>query len=184
MVHTTFPNLLLGFYYRFRESRLNHNQSIIEFDLKNRYVYVKLISEQDDSSDPMRRGKRLDDFLGCNRKYDNHSQVKGIYYNEELNTFFIFIDRFYLQIGEDLVKKNFRNVFVGDYMSQARSLEFESYKVSRQVLFEDAATKWVRIADKNETQLFLFDQWFRITASSSGLTFKKQPRDSENVVSA
>lgn len=85
----------------------------------------------------------LDSFLDCPQKHDNISQVKGIYYDDELQTFFIFIKHYYLQIGEDLVKKGFRDIFVGDYINQAKALEFESYEVAKSVLFDDLVTKWV-----------------------------------------
>lgn len=178
--------IFVGFIYQYNDTRLFQNQTMIEFDLSNQTVYMKHMNDPkqgpgryddpvlrfDDSS--VRTAIRLDAFLGCHQKYENENQLKGFYYNDDLETFFVFVNHFYLQITEDLVKRGFKDIFVGDYMKNAKPLEFESYEVAKSVLFDDLLARWVRIGGKAETQLILYDQAFTLSGNTSELMIKSR----------
>lgn len=79
----------------------------------------------------------MDELLNCHRKFRDPREVKGIFYEKESDFFYIFINRFFLKIEEDLVRTGFR---IDDrHYAKAYDLKFSSnYE------FEIARTKWVK----------------------------------------
>lgn len=157
---------------------------MIEFDLSTQTAHIKFLDRTKtiEDEDPLfmfddntlEMTIQMEALLDCPRPHKYYADLKGFYYDRQLRTFFIFIMHYYLQIGEDLVKNDFRLFGDGEYMKHAKSFEFESYEVAKSVLFDDSSEHWVRIAGKNETQLILYDQSFALSANSGGLVIKKR----------
>lgn len=158
---------------------------MIEFDLSEQSYHIKLISYRKlGESDEMFRFLTANEseeiilpmtnLLDCPRPHVTLDEVKGIYHDTQLKSFFIFINHYYLQIREDLVENGFKLFGRGDLMQYAKMFEFERYEDAKSVLYDSWTKNWVRSAGMNETQLILFGQTFFLSAKNDGLVIVKR----------
>lgn len=141
-----------------------HNMHIKEFDFK------ALLAEPP-SSKPAEISVPLVDLLNCHRRLTKLDQVKGIFFNEQQDVTYLFIDHFYIRFYEDLIKKS---LFINYQKLKAyRENEFDLqfYKqdlaVPEMVTFENTPFgRWVK-TEKTSVYFTTTDQVFRITADSS-----------------
>ena len=76
----------------------------------------------------------FEEFFSCHTPFSRKRQLKGIYFSNQ--TFFIFIKRFYLKIGDDLVSNQF-SLEDDYYRRNAENLSFK-------LLFEYNQMKWIK----------------------------------------
>lgn len=109
----------------------------------------------------------LVDLLYCHRPLTNFEQVKGIFYYDERQSFYLFVDHFYVKIHEDLVKSSF---FVDHklktYDENELDLEF-GQEDRKSVEFENAAFLRFVKAEKNNVYLTTPNQVFRLSVAAT-----------------
>lgn len=154
----------------FRQNQIQFNSSnsyiLIELD-DNQNIYLnRLKLEISDSYLKILIDKkinfRLDQFFDCHQPFVSSKQVKGIYYSNQNDLFYIIIDRFYIRTDDDLIDKKFR--IDPQLYEDALDLKFELNQTEN-LEFEKLSSKWVKILG-NEVYLVTFNKVFILNASN------------------
>lgn len=122
----------------------------------------------------------LDELFSCRTKATNPRQFKGVYFDRTTEKFYVFIKRFYLQLGRDLVSEFFLLTDLA-YAENAHDLEYDGEEPKEFAVFSDQANVWVKNYP-NKSYLMPSSKIFEIdTVSRNKLTIKK-PQDSSSLV--
>lgn len=131
------------------EQNENVDHILIELDLKklNFHFYQfqefqinDLVSNLNFSS--VNYSISLEDFFNCPKPFERADEVKGIIYAEQTQTFYIFINRYYLKVQDNNSIKNGILISSSDY-ANAQKFKFNDNELLRQIRFEYKYTKYV-----------------------------------------
>ena len=107
---------------------------------------------------------KIGQFLNCPRPFTDFSQLKGIYFHLLNRKFYLFIDRFYLRINENLMQSGF--LLNTSHYQTASWLPVESG------FFESTFSKWIKLY--NDQSYFLaYKQAYTVNAELDDLAFEK-----------
>lgn len=123
----------------------NETFNLLELDDRNRIHFHRFTFEQS-----WRVGEwqtlpeiTLPSLLSCRQTIVDFNQIKGVYFNNKTKIFYIFIDRFYLEIGdEDVVREHFQ--IKERYYAKSKDLKFEDPSVFRSIVYREADVKWLK----------------------------------------
>lgn len=119
------------------------------------------------------------ELFSCHVKLRNERELKGVFYDSKNGLFFIFINRFYLKIQNDLIQSNYY-LNDDDYNRNAFDLKFNNEQIEEQVQFEYLNSKWL-YAFEDQTYFRPFNQIFELkTNQNSDLIIEQSNFDRLN----
>lgn len=118
-------------------------------------------------------------FFSCFVPFTDEQQIKGIFYDSKL--FFIFVNRFYLRIENDLLLNEFRLQNV-DYKTNAFELKYENDEIYSTIKFELLKSKWIKTYPKFSFFVPNDKDQFKISLDENRkLVLKKETKESNDL---
>ena len=129
--------------------------TLLELDNYSQVHFHRFANESDVWRSPP--GLSLASLLSCRAKITDFNQLKGIFFSAVAGSFFIFIDRLYLEVDEDIVKERFE--IKDKYYASAKDLKFTDRSVFDTIEYPQSGVKWTN-AVGDQIYFLLIDRIF------------------------
>lgn len=104
----------------------------------------------------------LASYLSCHKPFTESRQIKGILYKN--STFYLFVNRFYLELNEDIIHSNF--LIADSYYKTAKDLKFDKESDIESIQF-DMDKRW--LMQKDDKNFFSLNRLFELKFENDGI---------------